>query len=160
MVLGLINAVRRNHALEHGTVSILLAKLGPNVRLVGRAVGDGFYIYGNIPTDAIEACAGEALGRLKSGEATLAVTPLCGTNIAVAGVLTGLSTIATMGPRRRLDRWPNIFTAAMLGIVAAQPIGQLVQKYLTTSPNLGGTEILGIHKTARGLVHKVQTNGG
>ena len=33
----LVKAVRRNHALEHGTVSILLTKLGPGTRLAGRA---------------------------------------------------------------------------------------------------------------------------
>lgn len=158
-MLGVVNAMRRNHALEHGTVSILLAKLGPDIRLVGRAVNDGFYIYGKIPTAAIEASAHEALLRLKGGEAGLAVTPLCGTNIAVAGVLTGIASVASMGPKRRFDRWPNIFTAAMLGVVAAQPVGQLVQKYLTTSPDLQSTEILGVHMTGRGLVHKVRTNG-
>src|SRR5579871_5253464 len=158
-MLGLINAVRRNHALEHGTVSILLAKLGPNVRLAGRAVGDGFYIYGNIPTEAIESSAREALVRLKCGEVALAITPLCGTNIAVAGVLTGIASVASMGPKRRMDRWPNIFTAAMLGVVAAQPIGQIVQKYVTTSPDLRTTEIVRVHKRARGMIHKVQTSG-
>jgi Domain of unknown function (DUF6391) len=159
MKFGVIKAVRRNHALEHGTVSILLSKLGPNLRLVGRATSDGFYIYGNVPTDAIESSAGEALRRLKGGESSLAVTPLCGTNIAVAAVLTGIATVATMGPRRRFDRWPNVFTAAMVSIVASQPIGQLVQKYLTTSPDLQRTEIVGVSRAARGLVHKVNTQG-
>lgn len=153
----LVKSVRRNHALEHGTVSILLTKLGPGTRLAGRAVTDGFYIYGNIPTAALESSAGEALARLKHGEAGLAITPLCGTNIAVAGVLTGLASVTAMGRKNKFERLPSVFTAAMFGVIAAQPIGQLVQKYLTTSPDLANTKITGIRSTARGLVHKVQT---
>jgi hypothetical protein len=157
MLGGIVNAVRQNHALEHGTVSILIGKLGPSLRLAGRAVPDGFYIYGRVPTDAIESSAAEALARLKGGEAALAVTPLCGTNIAVAGVLTGLASFLSIGKRKRLDRLPGVFTAAMFGVLAAQPLGQLVQKYLTTSPDLSRTEIVGISRSGKGFVHKVQT---
>lgn len=157
MLGGFVNAVRQNHALEHGTVSILIGKLGPSLRLAGRAVPDGFYIYGKVPTDAIESSAAEALARLQGGEAALAVTPLCGTNIAVAGVLTGAASYLSIGKRKRFDRLPGVFTAAMFGVLAAQPLGQLVQKYLTTSPDLSRTEIVGISRSGKGLVHKVQT---
>src|ERR1051325_2073715 len=89
--------VRRNHALEHATVQLLLARLGPNIRLVGRASGDGFFIYGNVPADAITECAREGLHRLQSGEAFWAVTSLCGTNIATSGVLTAMPALAAAG---------------------------------------------------------------
>jgi Domain of unknown function (DUF6391) len=153
-----VNAVRRNHALEHGTVSILLTRLGPGMRLAGRAVKDGFYIYGKIPTDVLASSAAEALARLQAGESALAVTPLCGTNIAVSGVLTGLASVGAMGRgKRRMERLPNVFTAAMVGVIAAQPIGLLVQKFITTSPDLDGTTITGIRTTAGGVIHKVKT---
>ena len=84
MLKSLVNSVRRNHALEHATISILLSRQGP-MRIVGRAVADGFYIYGDISTDRLREFADEALLRLQKGEAHLAVSPLCGTNIAVAG---------------------------------------------------------------------------
>ncbi len=155
-----VNAVRRNHALEHGTVSILLTRLGPGTRLAGRAVKDGFYIYGKIPTDALASSAAEALARLQAGEASLAVTPLCGTNIAVTGILTGLASVSALGRGKRIERLPNVFTAAMVGVVAAQPIGQLVQKFITTSPELGGVTITGVRTTAGGVIHKVQTSRG
>ncbi len=153
-----VNAVRRNHALEHGTVTILLTRLGSGTRLAGRAVKDGFYIYGKIPTDALATSAAEALARLQAGEATLAVTPLCGTNIAVTGILTGLASAGAIGRGKRMERLPNVFTAAMAGVVAAQPIGLLVQKFITTSPDLSGTTITGIRTTAGGVIHKVQTS--
>jgi hypothetical protein len=38
-LLAALDAVRRNHALEHGTVTLLLARTGSDTRLVGRAVG-------------------------------------------------------------------------------------------------------------------------
>jgi hypothetical protein len=85
--LDIFASVRRNHALEHATIAILLGKVGPNTRLVGRASTDGFYIYGNVPTDKIGESAAEALARLKQGESQLAISPLCGTNLAVAGIL-------------------------------------------------------------------------
>src|SRR5579884_659491 len=157
MLADVIKKVRQNHALEHGTVSILLGKMGPNVRLIGRAVADGFYIYGRVPTEAIQSSAEEALHRLQSGEATLAVTPLCGTNLAVAGILAGSASMMAMGRRSRLERLPGVFTFAMVGVLASQPVGQIVQKYLTTSPDLQGTSITGVRRRAGGLVHKVET---
>src|SRR5215211_1043623 len=152
MLRTLIDATRRNHALEHGTVSIMLGRLGPNVRLVGRAVGDGFYIYGKVPT--------EALARFHRGEGSLAITPLCGTNIAVAGVLAGVLSTLAMGGTRRLDRMPNVFSAAMFGVVLSQPAGRWVQRFLTTRPDLQDVRIVGVRRGLGGRVHKVQTAAG
>lgn len=159
MLRQLAEAIRRNHALEHGTVSIMLPRLGPAPRLAGRAVSDGFYIYGNVPSDTLEASAHEALARLKQGEAGLAVTPLCGTNIAVAGMLAGLAAVLAMGRKPRVERLPSVFTASMFAVVAAQPLGRLVQKYVTTSPAVQTVEITHVRRMAGGFVHKVQTVG-
>ena len=160
MLKGVVDATRRNHALEHGTVSILLGRTGPNLRLVGRAVSDGFYIYGRVPTEALASCAEEALARFKQGEGSLAVTPLCGSNIAVAAVLAGIFSMLAMGDERRFDRLPNVFSAAMMGIVLSQPIGRLVQKHITTRPDLEGVRIVGVRRGLGGRVHKVQTAAG
>jgi hypothetical protein len=163
MLKRIIDATRRNHALEHGTVSIMLGRTGSNLRLVGRAVSDGFYIYGRVPTQLLADCADEALARFHRGEGSLAVTPLCGTNIAVAGVLSGTLATLVMGGQRRLDRLPNVFSAAMIGVVISQPAGRWVQQYLTTRPDLGDVRITGIRRGLGGRVHKVQTtvvNGG
>jgi hypothetical protein len=153
----IIDATRRNHALEHGTVSIMLGRIGPNARLVGRAVADGFYIYGNVPTDTLTQCADEALHRFQRGEEALAITPLCGTNIAVAGLFAGVLSTMAMGGERRFERLPNVFSAAMLGVVLSQPVGRWVQRYLTTRPDLDGVRIVGVRRGLGGRVHKVQT---
>src|SRR3972149_11075566 len=107
MIKKTVDAVRRNHALEHATVSILMGRLGPGVRMVGRATQSGFYIYGDVPTDRLEEAAAEGLARLKRGEAGLAVSPLCGTNLAVAGLLAGGSSPLAVGTRGRRGGRPT-----------------------------------------------------
>jgi len=155
----IIEAVRRNHALEHATISILMGRLSPGVRMVGRATGSGFYIYGDVPTDRVEESAAEGLARLKRGEAGLAVSPLCGTNLAVAGLLAGTSSLLVLGNRSRLERLPNVILSAMVAVLAAQPLGRLVQRHITTSPELADMEIVGIRQGWHGAAryHKVET---
>jgi hypothetical protein len=157
--LDILANVRRNHALEHATIAVLLGKVGPNTRLVGRASGDGFYIYGKVPTEKIRESAAEALTRLKEGESQLAVSPLCGTNLAVAGILAGLASLLALGNRSRWERAPNVLMAAVVAVVGAQPLGRVVQRYVTTSADVQGLEIVDVTATGRGLapLHKVKT---
>ena len=159
MLKRVINAVRRNHALEHATISILLSRHGPYVRVVGRAATDGFYIYGDIPTEKLKEFAHEGLERLQRGESHLAVSPLCGTNLAVAGVLAGVASLFAMGSRNRLQGIPGAIMAAMLAVIAAQPLGRLVQKHVTTSPELDGIRIVSVEPMGRRFrrLHKVRT---
>src|SRR3989304_256075 len=107
MLKRVVNAVSRNHALEHATISILLSRHGPNIRVLGRAAPDGFYLYGDTPTETLRELAQEGLSRLQRGESHLAVSPLCGTNLAVAGVLAGFASPFAMGRRARLGGVPR-----------------------------------------------------
>src|SRR5437867_9111770 len=84
MLGDLVGTVRRNHALEHATIAVLLRRLGHDVRMVGRATRDGYYLYADVPTDLLEDSTREALHRMQAGEGHLAVSALCGTNLAVA----------------------------------------------------------------------------
>ncbi|MEX2225931.1 MAG: DUF6391 domain-containing protein [Dehalococcoidia bacterium] len=155
----LIGTVKRNHALEHATIAVLLTRIGRDIRVIGRATRDGYYLYADVPTEMLDECTHEALHRLKSGEGYLAVSPLCGTNIAVTAALAGLASMWTLGSGRRTERFPNVILASMLAVVASQPVGRMVQRYLTTSPDLSDTEIVGIKVGGRGgaRFHKVQT---
>ena len=157
MLSDFVANVRRNHALEHATVSLLLGRLGPDLRVVGRASGDGFFLYGDIPSDLLGQCVQEALTRLKRGEAFWAVTPHCGTNIATTGVLTGLSTLAVTSGGQRKDRVSRAILVSMLAVVVAQPVGRLIQRYLTTSADLADTEIVAIEQRGKGHFYKVRT---
>ena len=153
----LINSVRRNHALEHATITLMLAQQGP-MRVIGRAGPDGFYVYANVASERLEEFAHEALGRLQRGEASLAVSPLCGTNIAVAGILAGAgSWLAMAGRRSSFDGLSRAITASMLAIVASQPIGRLIQKHYTTSPDLEGVRIVSVESVGGIGLHKVRT---
>ena len=157
--MDVLASVRRNHALEHATIAVLLGKVGPNTRLVGRATTDGFYIYGSVPTEKIRESAAEALARLKAGESQLAVSPLCGTNLAVAGILAGLASLVALGNRSRWERAPNVLMAAVVAVVGAQPLGRLEQRYVTTSAEVQDLEIVEVTGAGRrlALLHKVKT---
>ncbi len=157
-----IGTVRRNHALEHATISVLLAKLGRDIRLVGRSTSSGFYLYGDMPADCVEESTLEALERLQRGESHLAISPMCGTNLAVAGMLAGLASMLALGNRSRLERIPNVLLASMLSMLIAQPLGRLAQKHLTTDPDLSDTAYVGMHQGGRGAgsYHKIDTVRG
>jgi hypothetical protein len=159
MIGRLVGTVRRNHALEHATIAVMLRKIGHDIRVVGRATRDGYYLYADIPTELLEESTREALQRMKSGEGHLAVSALCGTNLAVAGAMAGAASLLTLGNGNRTEKLPNVVLASMLAVLAAQPVGRLVQRYLTTSPDLSDTEIVAIKPGRRGgaIFHKVQT---
>ena len=150
-----IDAVRRNHALEHATVAIFLARHGPT-RLAGRASGNGFFLMGQIDEGELQDCAREALARLQNGEASLAVSPLCGTNIAVAGLFAASAATAVLSTGPRRSRFGNAFTAAMFAVILAQPAGRMVQRYLTTRADLENIELAGTRLLLPG-VRKVYT---
>jgi hypothetical protein len=158
MLKDAINSIRRNHALEHATITLMLARQGP-MRVIGRAGTDGFYVYANVASDRLEEFAHEALGRLQRGESSLAVSPLCGTNIAVAGILAGAaSAFALLGKRSFLDGVSRAITASMVAIVASQPIGRLIQKNYTTSAELDGVRIVSVERVGGDIgLHKVRT---
>jgi hypothetical protein len=159
MLGNIIGSVRRNHALEHATIAVLANKAGHDIRVVGRATNSGFYLYGDMTEDRIRESTMEALDRLRRGESHLAVSPLCGTNLAVAGILAGTSSLLALGSRSRLERLPNVLLASMVAMLIAQPLGRLVQKHLTTEPYLSDTEVVGIREGGRsaGRFHKVET---
>lgn len=159
MVGSVIGAVRRNHALEHATISVLVNRLGQDARLVGRATRSGFYLYGDVSADGVREATLEALERLRRGETQLAVSPMCGTNLAVAGLLAGVASLVALGNRSRLERTPNVLLASLLAVIVAQPLGRLVQKHLTTDSDLSRTEVVGVREGGRGpgRFHKVET---
>lgn len=155
MIRGWLDAIRRNHALEHATVAVLLARTGPR-RLAGRASVDGFVIVGDIDTDALDDAAREALQRLQRGQSGLAVSPLCGTNIVVTAALAALGATLMLAFGHGSQRLPNAFMAAMVCAVAGQPGGRIVQRHLTTLTDHANIEIVGT-RSLLGRMHKVET---
>ncbi|MGD8821843.1 MAG: DUF6391 domain-containing protein [Anaerolineales bacterium] len=157
-----IARVRRNHALEHATIN-LLSRRFPQTSIVGRSDTGGFYLVGNLPTDAVEEIAQEALERLRSGEHHLAIHQNCGTNIVTSGLLAGLASFAALAGskswRDRLDRLPLALTGSLLALLISQPLGTKAQQHLTTDANVGELQIDQIIRKQRGgtIVHRVLT---
>jgi hypothetical protein len=129
MVLG--GAVRENHALEHATI-VLLNKQFPEARLSGVSFASGFFVFGDLPTEAILPAASQALARLRGGEPDMAIHERCGTNLAVAGMLTGLSAMMVARMRKPYNSFNNVILASTTALVLARPLGLLVQRYITT----------------------------
>jgi hypothetical protein len=152
-VLGIVNAVRQNHALEHATIH-MLTRHNPYARLVGRSTASGYWIYGPLDTREVAAAASEALIRLQQGESYLAIHPRCGTNLAVTSVLAGTAAFAaTLGrPRSKLERLPLAIMAATIAALAAQPLAHKVQERVTTTPDVEGLNIAEIVRHERGAI--------
>ncbi len=156
-----ISRIRRNHALEHATIHVL-SQRRPQLQVVGRSTSNGFILYGNIATEVVVAAANEALSRLQRGEKGLAVHSRCGTNLATAGILAGLSSFLVMSGRSRsrlsrLEKLPQVLLAATVAIVLAQPLGLILQARLTTSTDLEGVTIQDVTRQVRGkvIIHQV-----
>lgn len=159
-----LQALRRNHALEHATLHVL-AQQFPHAMLAGRADARGFVLYGSVPSAAVQAAAHCALQRLRSGEQQLALHPNCGTNLVAAGLLAALAArVATAGSGRlaRLLRIPLLAGLLPLALLAARPLGYAAQRSLTTSSAMGALRIVSVTRTERAgqVRHRVQTHAG
>lgn len=155
-----IARTRRNHALEHATIHLLNRRY-PDKQIVGWSTPQGFYIYGDVSTSAVENAVREASSRLSRGESTLAIHPRCGTNLVTASTLVGLVAFATMlpgGNRSRRARLPLVLLASTLAMLLSQPIGLAVQEYVTTDAHQLGTPDIDIEPGVAGqvTVHKVR----
>lgn len=156
--MDMVKAMRQNHALEHATITLLFVRLEGKIQIVGRTSLTGFYLYGDIPTDAVEEAVSKALRRLQEGEGSLAVSPMCGTNLVVAGLAAGIaSTIAGKG-HRGLSKFNRIIQASIAAMLISQPLGRFAQKHLTTTTDLDNVSIAQITKKGKGkrTRHKIE----
>ena len=152
---------KRNHGLEHGTITLLLSRATAPQPLAGYSVPAGFLVLGSLSTADVRENAEEALRRMQAGESDLAVSPFCGTNIVVGAAL---ATLATLGGYRLagggLAGVNRAFANAVLAIVASRPLGRLVQQRYTTSGDVGGMRIDDVsrHEVGNLTVHWVATS--
>jgi Domain of unknown function (DUF6391) len=141
MLLG--GAVKQNHALEHATI-VLLSRKFPEVRFSGISFAAGFFVFGDVATEAILPTAEEALHLLRTTQPELAIHERCGTNLAVAGLLTGLSSMAIAKLRRPYSTANNVILASTAALVLARPLGLTVQRYVTTQTPNASMRILNV----------------
>ncbi|MCO6453068.1 MAG: hypothetical protein J5I90_19950 [Caldilineales bacterium] len=143
----LISNTRRNHALEHATIHIL-SRMEPNTSMAGRSNSAGFFIYGNLPTEAIGEAVNEAIRRLHSGEDHLAIHPNCGTNMVTTAVLVTLTTMLTTAGKKRhlLERIPTGILGATVAVFIAQILGTNLQQRVTTCADIGDVDVLSVER--------------
>jgi hypothetical protein len=159
----MISRIRRNHALEHATLTILAEKDG-HLSAAGYSDMRGFIIMGNVSTDQLHAAVNEAIDRLSAGEASLAIHPHCGTNFVAQGIVAGaLAWLAMLGTganvAKKLERLPSVMLLATIGMIAAQPLGPRLQAALTTDPDIGELEVTEIARLERQgtPIHRIRT---
>src|SRR5947208_2312070 len=137
--------VRKNHALEHATITILSGMV-PNLSVSARSFSNGFVIFGNVDLGLLRRAADEALSRLQAGEAELAIHPNCGTNIVVGVSLVALGTMLGMASSQTRTRVTSAAASSVAGLMAARPLGEYVQKHFTTLPDLKGVYVTDIFR--------------
>ena len=155
---GLIDRVRRNHAIEHATIAILVER-GHRPPMGGYSTPGGFWVYGNFPSDEVSEAANDALERLRAGESRLAISPYCGTNLAVG--IAGAVLLASLIRKRvasRTARVPLVAAAVLGAIMVKRPLGMAAQRELTTLSEVGDAEVTsGIRRMSFGrhVLHRV-----
>lgn len=132
--------IRQNHALEHATVTILTRNL-PGLVVSARSNSRGFIIFADLDLGQVRRACDEALVRLRGGEAELAIHPNCGTNLAVGTSLAMLGSLFALTALRPRLRIPSALATSLASLVMARPLGTVVQRHVTTLPDLHDVRI-------------------
>jgi len=155
----MIGETRRNHALEHATIHILSDRF-PGRSMAGHSNPTGFFLLGDLPTDAVREAASEALLRLQNGEIHLAIHEGCGTNYAITGGLAALFAYVGMSGtrtnRERMERLPLVMLLSILAFLIGRPLGPALQMGVTTQPDPGEMALLDVYSISKN-VHRVVT---
>jgi len=156
-ILDVVQKIRQNHAMEHATINLLLKRMENKIRLIGYASPGGFYIIGDVSTQVLDESAHEALDQLRKGKRHLAISPMCGTNLVIAGLVAGATSMVAGRGYKGWTRFSRMATASIFAAIAAQPLGQLAQKYVTTDSDQHNVTSIDITKRGIGeiTVHHV-----
>lgn len=143
--LPVLSHIRRNHGLEHATMSVLAGNFQGLV-MAGMSGPTGFVLFADLPTETITDATLEALERLQEGEHELAVHPNCGTNLVASSVFSALAAwivMAGTGKDARLKLWrlPLALVVAVPVFFLSKPLGPWLQRLLTTSAIPGGMQV-------------------
>jgi len=156
-----VNRVRRNHALEHAAITIITER-HPAVFLRGRSNRKGFYIFGEVDTAELRSAIDEALARLRLGEVALAIHPRCGTNLAIAGILSGLCATLATQLKPRQNRFSYAILASLGALMVAPQVGTSAQRHLTTLADQGDLQVDSVERKRlfwmRDTTHWVRTH--
>ena len=156
-----INRIRRNHALEHAVVALLLER-GASPPIGGYSTRGGFFIVAAIPTADLASVVSDALSKLNAGESELAVSPHCGTNLATGALITSLITRLVIG-KRKMPLWkrlPLLAAAAIAGGLLGRCVGDVIQRRYTTLARMDALQVVSITPILQGdppRLHRIAT---
>jgi hypothetical protein len=161
----MVSRIRRNHALEHATITVLSKKHdGFSAQGNSTPLGFNLNIYGDISEDDVVAAVDEARDRLRGGEARLALHPNCGTVLLTTATLAALSAQAMFSlERRRQGRTamsisvlfgalPAAVLAVTVALVVSRPIGMVIQDRFTVESDIGDLYVTNITRSSPSLV--------
>ena len=159
----IIDSTRKNHALEHATMTVL-AERYKGMRMMGHSNPGGFILVADLPTEIVTDAVLEAKRRLENGEPDLAVHPNCGTNIAVSSLAGSAAAFSVLGLLNKKGRnaWWHYLVATLFAVPAfilAKPLGPKLQKNLSTDPKTQdmAVKMVTSQKTAKSFVHFIHT---
>jgi membrane protein implicated in regulation of membrane protease activity len=136
--------LRRNHALEHGTIAVMMER-EPGRKLNGFSTDDGFFVQGVRSLAEVESAAREAIRRLQNGEKGLAVHRNCGTTIVAANLLAAIFFFVALGLGLLYLGSSYIYLlivgSVVLAFVLRVPLSLLLQRFVTTDADLKNAEV-------------------
>src|ERR1051326_1443440 len=95
--------VRQNHALEHAAVTVL-KEMRPDLKISPRSSATSIIIFEDVDLSLLRRAMDEALRRLQTGEAELAIRRDCSTNILVGISLVTLGALFGLASNQPRDR--------------------------------------------------------
>lgn len=149
MRFSLAENVRRNHAIEHATVTLMLER-GMRAPMGGYSISPGFIIWSRASLEDVALAARDSLDLLKAGNSELAISPYCGTNIVSFVVVGALAAKIFAGSNKGVWSILRGATAALLAaVLLGRPLGRFIQRHFTTLPDVEGVELVEIRELLR-----------
>ncbi len=160
MPINILQQVRRNHALEHATIS-LLSERYPHAQVLGLSGPRGFTLYTNLTAAEIFPAVTDALAFLKAGQSQRALHANCGTNLLAAATLTTLTTLLAMRWRCRSARkvyedLPQLILLNALALTLSRPAGYWLQAKITTDAQVGNAEVASFLSDYQGSLRRIR----
>ena len=159
----LVRSTRRNHALEHATMTIL-ANRYRGIKMMGHSNPGGFILFADVPTEIVTDAVLEARKRLREGEKKLAIHPGCGTNIAASSFLSGSAAFAVlMGlSRGKTPKWWQVLLAVIVAVpvfIWSKPLGPRLQETISTDADIADLDVTLVRskKTKNTFIHQINT---
>lgn len=144
-------AIKVNHALEHGTIHFLRQRYGRRFKIGGRALDQGFRINGVNSPEHLGSAFNELREHLARGDTRAVVSRRCGSNIVSAQALASILLVASAAAVLLLGLGQNATIVVLLGNAVAYltlryPLGNWAQRHFFVSTAFADASIHSINR--------------